>query len=139
EPWAPLTPIWSEIPAGTTPVKVEAIDEAGQIIGVAGERQFHRAAIFNGPYGKPTVSYTESARLALDGLIHEPFMQSWRTTGSPDPEHKLYRYAAKIIGAVMTASATYARQSPRPIDSDEALEIGRRAGDFLISISAPAG
>jgi maltose/maltodextrin transport system substrate-binding protein len=138
-PWDPLTPVWADIPPGTTRVRVEAINDSGKSIGVAGDRQFHRAAIFDGPYGAPVTSYRESARIALDGLIHEPFVQSWRTTGKPDPGYPLYRYSSKILGSLMSACAAYATQSARPADADHALEIGRRAADFLISISAAAG
>src|SRR5262249_30795180 len=91
------------------------------------------------PYGKPVLGYGKSARLALEGLIAEPFVRSWRTTGRPAPEYDLYRYASKLIGAVMSASALYVNLSPRPADAEEAVEVGRHAGDFLLSLSGPAG
>src|SRR5256885_7418327 len=46
EPSAPLTPIWKDLPIGATTLKVEGLDDDGKIIGVAGERQFHSAAVF---------------------------------------------------------------------------------------------
>src|SRR3954470_1135740 len=46
EPSAPLTPIWKDLPVGATSMKVEALDApGGKAIGVAGERQFHRATV----------------------------------------------------------------------------------------------
>src|SRR5256885_4350390 len=98
DPWAPLTPIWKDLPIGATTLKVEALDADGKIVGVAGERQFHRAAAFAGSYGKPVVPCDQSAQLALKSLVHEPFIQSWRNSGKPDPAYALYRYASKVIG-----------------------------------------
>jgi hypothetical protein len=139
KPWAPLTPVWADVPVGTASLKVEALDRRGKVIGVAGAREFRRGAVFAGPYGQPVVSYEQSGRLALEGLMAEPFVQSWATTGRPAAEYGLYRYASKVLGALMTASALYAGQSPRPADADRALEIGRRVADFLLEISCPAG
>ena len=139
KPWAPLTPIWMEIPAGYATVKVEALDRRGDLMSLAGTRPFYRGAVFAGPYGKPILAYSESARIALAGVMAEPFVRSWATDARPSETYKLYRYASKLIGAVMTASALYARQSPSPADAQSALESGRKAADFLLSISAPAG
>ena len=137
EPWAPLTPIWSEVPVGKTALKVVALDGKDKVLGVAGTRQFHRGAVFAGPYGRPLVAYAQSARLALAGLMAEPFVRSWETNGQPAKEYGLYRYASKVIGGLMTGCAMYATQSPRPADADHALEAGRRAAEFLLSVSCP--
>ena len=71
--------------------------------------------------------------------MNEPFVKSWRSTGKPDPSYALYRYASKVIGSLVSGCAMYANQSPRPNDADAAIETGRRAADFLISISHPPG
>ena len=140
DPWAPLTPIWKDLPVGATTLKVEALDAAGKTVGVAGQRQFHRASAFAGPYGKPVVSYDQSAQLALKSLVNEKFIQAWKATGKPDPAYALYRYAAKVIGGgVVSGCALYAKQTPRPDDADDALAIARNAADFLIGISAKPG
>ena len=65
EPWAALTPVWDRIPTGTVDLKVEALNES-RVIGVAGERTFHRAAAFNGPASPAVMPYDRSA--------------SWRST-----------------------------------------------------------
>jgi len=140
-PWAPLTPVWADVPAGRVELKVEGLDRrGGAVVGSAGKKTFHRAAAFNGPYGTPVVAYNESARLALASVLAEPFVRSWRTTGRPDSSsYALYRYASKVIGSLLSGCAMYASQSPRPADADEAIETARRAADFLIGISCPAG
>src|SRR5205807_794557 len=42
ESWAPLTPVWAQVPVGSTSLTVEALDRKSQPIGTAGKRQFHR-------------------------------------------------------------------------------------------------
>jgi hypothetical protein len=139
-PHASLAPIWAQVPVGLAHLVVDGLRHAGgESFGRAGERSFHRAAEFHGPYGAPLLPYGESAALALRGLIHEPFVQSWRNTGRPDPSYALYRYAAKLMGSLLTACARYAGQTPRPADAAEALAIGGRIADFLIGISGPPG
>ena len=139
EPWAALTPVWEKTPVGTTKVTVEGLDAAGQVIGAAGTRTFHRGAVFNGPYGQPVLPYGESAKVGLQSVMSESFVRAWRTMGRPDPAYPLYRYPSKLIGGVMSGCAMYAMQTPRPADADVALEIGRRAAEFLRSISGAPG
>jgi len=138
-PWAPLAPIWAEVPAGFATLTVEAHNRIGERIGSAGTRHFYRSAVFAGPYGKPALSYDLSARTALARVMSEPFVQHWLTTGRPAEDYRLYRYASKLISAVITACSLYASQVAHPGDAPEALEIGRRAADFLLSISCRAG
>jgi hypothetical protein len=132
-PWAPLSPIWGELPVGRTTLKVEPMPPSGSlcIIELTGTRTFHRGAVFNGPYGKAVLPYGQSAAVALRSVLDEPFVQAWRITGKPDPNYPLYRYAAKIIPAVMSAAAFSGETKD--------LEIGKKAADYLISISMPAG
>jgi hypothetical protein len=121
-------------------LKVEAMSPTARApLGVAGTRKFHRAAVFNGPYAAPAVPYEQSARTALASIMHEPFVQHWRTSAQPDPQYPLYRYASKIIGSLISGCAMYANQTPRPVDADDAIEIARRAADFLILTSGAPG
>jgi maltose/maltodextrin transport system substrate-binding protein len=120
-----LESIWEKLPVGTTRVR---------------DRTFHRAAMFDGPYRSAVVPYDESARLALQTLIREPFVRSWLTSGEPDAAgYPLYRYCAKIIGSLVGGCAVAAKEVPSSDDRAAAIEIGRAAGDYLISISQPAG
>src|SRR5438552_8097300 len=85
-PVVSLTRVWHELPVGRTTVD---------------GRTFHRAAPFNGPYGKAELPYGESARVALSGLMREPFVKSFAAKGKPDLEaYPVYRYAAKVIGSL---------------------------------------
>jgi maltose/maltodextrin transport system substrate-binding protein len=137
EPWAPLSPIWAQVPPGSVSLKVEALSRRGAPLAIAGTRNFHRAAVFDGPYAKPALPYGQSASTALSSVIHEPFVQHWRASTQPDPRYPLYRYASKIIGSLMSGCAMYATEATRPTDAKEAIAIARRAADFLILNSAP--
>ena len=58
KPWATLAPIWMQLPVGYVNLKVEGLDaKGGQAIGVAGERKFYRAAMYDGPYHPQLMSY----------------------------------------------------------------------------------
>jgi len=129
--WEPLTPIWAELPVGRTRLTVIATGGSKGGVKIIGDRTFHRAAPFNGPYGRAIIPYSQSADWALRTLLSETFVQSWRKNGRPDPDYALYRYAAKIIPAVLSAAAF--------TGTTEDLETGTRAADYLISISMPAG
>src|SRR5262249_55667448 len=59
-----------------------------------------------------------------------PFVQSWRTSGQPDPSYGLYRYAAKIIGGGVGRGCA--------LDgTPEGVALAREAGGFLIGGSMP--
>ena len=135
-----MTPIWADLPVGKVALKVEALDrKGGKPIALAGEKTFYRSAVFNGPYHKPVVSYRESARLALRALFLTPAMQSWLRDGKPDPGYSLNCYAAKVIGATVMGMTLYSRLATEDGHSADALLIARRAADFLIGLSEPAG
>ncbi len=139
QPTAILLPIWTKIPPGPTMLEVQPLDKSNNPVGAATTRPFHRAAIFDGPYGASVLPYGKSAATAIGGLVHEPFVQSWISLRAPDPSYGLYRYASKTIPAVVNAAVSYASQAPRPDDADRALRIGRIAADYLVSISRLPG
>jgi maltose/maltodextrin transport system substrate-binding protein len=135
EPWAPLTPVWEQIPVGNISLTVEGLDAAGDAVGTAGSRTFYRAAGFSGSSRAPACGYAESARRALDYLYSRPHYQRWLTQGDPDPAYELYCYPSKIVGAVIRSMAIYSEVCEKP----DALDIAVRAAEYLIGISEPAG
>ena len=137
KPWAPLSPIWTGVPPGRAVLTVAGCDEKGVVIGEPRTRTFHRAEAFGTAYPAPAMDWRESARAALDALVHSQDLRCWFTTGEPDPRVDLYRYPSKIVGAAAAALAVYAARTPRPADADEALRAARRAADYLLGISQP--
>lgn len=135
KPWAPLCPIWSKVPAGKMELTVSGLDAQGATVGQPMTRRFHRAAVIGHEYPPPAMPWRESARTALDALVHSPDLRCWFTTGEPEIQFHLYRYPSKIVGAAAAALAIYALQNPQPADAAEALKASRRAADYLLSIS----
>lgn len=138
KPWAPLTPIWTRVITGKAKLTVQGLDTQGAEVGQPMTRVFHRAAVIGKEYPAPAMPWGESARTALDALVHSPDLRCWYTTGLPDEQFHLYRYPAKITGAAAAALAIYAAQTPPPADASLALQAARRAADYLLHLSQPA-
>lgn len=139
-PWAPLSPIWAELPVGKVILKVQGLDKkGGRVIGDSGSRTLYRSAVFNGPYHEPVVPYAESARLALRALFLKPESQAWLRDGKPDPDYTLNCYPAKVMGATVLGMTRYARLAKDEGEAEKALLIARRTADFLLGLSEPAG
>lgn len=136
-PSAPLTPVWAELPAGATRLRIEGLDTNGAVVGEPHERTFHRAAPFDDSYPRATAGWRDSARRGLHALVHSPDLRCWYSTGEPEEQFHLYRYPYKIVGAAAAALAIYATQSPAPVDAAEALRASRRAADYLIALCFP--
>lgn len=138
KPWAPLSPIWTKVNAGKAKLTVTGLDVQGVAVGEPMTRSFHRAAVIGKEYPAPAMSWHESARTALDALVHSADLRCWFTVDEPDPQVFLYRYPSKIVGGAAAALAVYASQTPPPADAEEALKAARRAADCLLSLSYPS-
>jgi len=139
KPWAPLSPVWKDLPVGRVALKVEGLDEQGRVLGIPGEREFHRAAIFAGPYGQPAMDYKSSARRALESLSRKRYLERWLEDGRPDhASNNLFSYPGIIIGGIVESMVTYAGMTSGD-EADRALKIAKIAADYLIGISEPAG
>jgi maltose/maltodextrin transport system substrate-binding protein len=158
-PQSALSPVWTNIPVGLCHLRVEGLDKSGgAVVGVAGERRFYRAAPYNGPYrkAKPAADYAQSAALALKTLFSRDYFQEWMKPGVPPENFRKglsagtataggdqrpgdYAYPAKLIGQLIAGAALYARLEPRPVDADEVIRIGSKAGDLLLNLHLQAG
>lgn len=136
-PWAPLSPVWQDVPVGYVNLVVECLDSTGRVFDTAGTRRFYRAALFNGPYHKPVCGYRESARKGLEYLYRSSWLQHWITEKTPDPAYGLYCYPSKMISAVINGMIRYAEMVPE--NKENALQIACNAADYLIRKSEPAG
>lgn len=139
QPWSPLSPVWTKMPIGTFTLKVTGVSADGKELGVAGEGRYYRAAWFNGPYHTPVMPYDESARVALDHLLNEGYVQYWVTHKAPDPKYVLYRYPSKIWGALVVGAVTQARLKAGTPEAAKDTELARIIADKLIEVSYKAG
>lgn len=134
-PTASLAPIWGEIPAGIVTLKVEFVDRFTGKTLLAGARTFYKAHGFPGRSSLPKKarSYRESAIKAFRYIFNEPMMQYWLEYGKPQPDYPHNVYPAKTIGSIMKAMVYYAKLEPNC--KETALELAKKAADYLISIS----
>lgn len=138
KPWSPLSPVWDKVITGKARLTVQGLDDKGAEVGEPMTRVFHRAAAIDKAYPAPAMSWSDSARTALETLVHSPDLHCWFTAGVPDEQFHLYRYPSKIVGGAAAALAIYAAQTPPPTDAAEALKAARRAADYLLGLSYPA-
>jgi hypothetical protein len=132
-PYEALSPVWTSIPVGKFQLKVSGIGADDNVLGVAGEGNFYRAAPFNGIYHKAILPYDKSAELALDNLLNKDYVNYWRQHKTPDPSYKTYRYPSKMFSALIIGAVTSARLKPQK--AKESIELARIIADYLLSIT----
>ncbi|MGV3539343.1 MAG: hypothetical protein ACO1OQ_06000, partial [Rufibacter sp.] len=139
-PYAPLSPVWAEVPVGDFEIRVIGLSTAGDSIGLAGKDTYYRAAPWNGPYHEPPVlPYDQSAELALKNLLEEDYVQYWVKHKKPDPKYNNYKYPAKIYSALVIGAVTYARLKPNTPEAQQATELARIVADFMLNIRYKPG
>jgi maltose/maltodextrin transport system substrate-binding protein len=139
-PWATLAPIWPDVPVGDVALKVEGLGREGQVLGLAGTQAFYRAAVFNGPYGKPLMEYRQSARRALESMYRQKYVRNWKVNGKPDEaSNSLYSYPDILIGGGVVPAMRMFAQLSSGAEAQDSLHIANIAAKYLISISEPAG
>ena len=136
-PYAPLSPVWASVPVGNFDLKVTGISARGESLGVAGEGRYFRAAPFDGPYHEPVMPYDKSGMLALEKVMHKPYVKYWLTHKAPDPDYQFYRYPAKIFGSLVVGAVAHARLKSGTEEARRSTELARIVADYLIGISFP--
>lgn len=134
-PTASLAPIWGNIPVGVVHLKVEALNEDGQVEHIAGARSFFKSAPFPGrdAYPKKRCSYRECALKAYRYIYNDEMVQHWLKFGKPMADYAHNVYPAKTISSIVTAMVAYAKM--QPTEAENALKLACRAADYLLSIS----
>lgn len=138
-PWSPLSPVWTKVPIGFFTLTVTGLDASGKPVGSPMVLKKYRGAWFNGPYHAPVMGYSASARVALDHLLNEPYVQYWAQNKKPDPSYALYRYPAKIWGALIVGASTQARLKAGTPEAAKMTELARIIADNLIDVSYKPG
>lgn len=139
-PWAPLSPVWAQVPVGNFEVIVSGLSDDGTSLGVAGKKKAWRAAPFNGVYNEPPVmELDKSATLALKNLLHKDYVNYWFEHKSPDPDYRLYMYPSKVHGALVIGAITQARLTSGTEEASRSVELAKIIADYLLSIRFPEG
>ena len=137
-PWGDLSPVWNQLPVGNVSLRVVA-KKGDLMTGLSGEKQFYKAAVYNGPYHQKDTSYSASAEKALRYLFNAPYIKHWLEHGTPDPGYGLYGYPSKMLSAVITGMLMFSEITTNDDEQKEAMEIARIAADYLISMTEPEG
>ena len=135
-PWAPLLPVWHELPTGATAVFCEGVDATGRDCGFAGSRTFWKTAPFTGDYPKPKRPYAEAAKKIFDYLLSISYVTYLADHGEPDPNYCLNSYPSKMHGANLLAMLEMARFFPDR--RERAMQIARAEADYLLTVMQPA-
>ena len=138
-PWAPLSPVWNQIPEGFTRVRIDAIGDKDKGLSACGDRTFYRSPGFSAPTTRATVSYKDAGRAGLKAIFDAPHVRHWLIDGKPDRTYARYCYPAKVMGGLMRGMVAYSRIAQSQHDRDDALQIAKNVADHLIEISIPVG
>lgn len=132
---ASLAPIWAELPVGVVSLKVEVLNENGDVEALAGTRTFYKMAPFPGRDAYPVnvCSYRECALAAYRFIYNDEAVQHWLKYGKPMADYAHNVYPAKTIDGVVRAMVDYAKLEPAR--AEDALKLACRAADYLLSIS----
>jgi maltose/maltodextrin transport system substrate-binding protein len=136
-PWRPLSPIWTDLPAGKAVVKVEAVGANGSV--PVGERSFVKSPAFSGATGTPAYTFADSGLRCLRDLLRQRKVASWITEGQPDVFYPKWIYPGLMALATVQGMATLAQHTTDAKERAEAILVARRAADFLMSLREPAG
>lgn len=130
-----LTPIWKDLPTGMVTLRVESLDENGNANYLSGVRTFFKCDPFPGRENLPDkdYSYRECALKAYRYLYNHSMVQYLLKNGTPDPDYDYNIYASKTLGSIIYAMVTYSKLEPE--NGKNALDIAKKAADYLISIS----
>ncbi len=134
-----LTPIWKDIPTGMVTLKVESLDKDGKPKYLAGARTFFKCDPFPGRENLPprACSYEECAVKAYRYVFNHKMIEYLYKTGEPDPEYEYNTYPSKMMSAIINAMIFYSKLEPE--HAEKALDVAKKAADYLISISYGKG
>ena len=138
-PTADLSPVWKFVPVGFVHVRVEGLSAKGRVLGVSGTRRFWRCAPYEpGAYPPKPWSYAECVRRYYPVLFAHQNTQHFLKYGTPDGVTDLLNiYPSKMNSALVRGLLRYAKLDKE--HAADALKAAKAAGDFMISISQPAG
>ena len=141
-PVVSLEKIWGEIPVGYVTVICRGTGADGKCLGEAGRRTIWKKAAFD--------KERHPARAMSYGLARTRIMESYlgleqtrrlAATGELDLDsYPLNGYPSKMLAAQIVAACEFAKSGTMgENDAKELLELAKKAGDFLVAYSVPAG
>ena len=139
-PTASLKPVWEFVPRGLVAVFCFGLSGDGQVCGLAGQRRFWKKAPFEpGVYPRAKCPYAEAQKMLCEYILNMPEVVGMEREGRPDLSQKsnFTSYPSKMQSALIRAMLSLAKVVPEK--RDRALNIARRAADYLMEKSQKAG
>ena len=142
-PNAGLDGVWTNLPVGYVTVVCSGEAADGKTVGEAGRRTFWKKSAFTGNYPPPKRSYAHASAKIFDYFLAMPQLRHLALNGRPDMSYPLNGYPSKMLGSEILAIVRYYRwQTGKGVAADAAvehLETAKKAADYLIADSVPAG
>ncbi len=136
-PKASLSPVWNDITVGNVVLRVDALDDGGNLLKTVGAKAFLRDFPFSGPYYGKARSYREAAVQALIYAHSRSFVRYFLDHDVPDPSYRQSGYVCKTTSAIIKGEVMLSTLVPSL--KQECLAIARRAADFMISAAQAPG
>ena len=137
-----LESVWKRIPVGYVTVICRGTDSDGRIVGEAGRRTFWKKAAFAPErLEKRAMSYALARTRIFESYLGLEQTKKLAATGELDLDsYPLNGYPSKMLSSEIIALCEFAQsKTMHKNDSAAHLDIARKAGDFLVSYSVPAG
>ena len=139
-PNASLDGVWNKLPVGYVTVGCIGENSDGVAIREAGRRTFWKKAAFSaGGYPPASRSFALARNKVYDYFMDLPSTRYLMEHGRPDPSYPLNGYPSKMLSAAIGAFAIRARSLGKGGEADAMVEAAKKAADFLIGESVPAG
>jgi len=142
EPVADLATVWNVLPVGYVSVICRGYDAQGRSVGVAGKRKFWKKAAFDPVRSeRRAMSYALAETRILEGYLKLPQTMHLNRTGELDLEsYPLNGYPSKMLSSEIVALCDFAATGKMDApDNDRLVDLARKAADYLIAYSVPAG
>lgn len=141
-PIVSLEKVWGEIPVGYVTVICRGNGADGKCLGEAGRRTIWKKAAFD-PERCPAraMSYGLARTRIMEGYLGLEQTRRLAATGELDLDsYPLNGYPSKMLAAQVVAACEFAKSGTMgENDAKSMLALARKAGDFLIAYSVPAG
>ena len=137
-----LEKIWQELPVGFVTITARALDQKGAFVGEAGRRVLWKKAAFDpSKYEGPAMDYALARTRVIDCFIRQPHIMTLKATGKIDlANYALNGYPSKMLSSEVTELSAFAKNGTfGEADAAELMDIARKAADFMIGYSVPAG
>ena len=142
KPTASLASVWKKLPVGYVTVVCRGVAADGTAKGEAGRRTFWKKSAFDDSYPPAERTFALAYMRVMDAYLNMDQTKYLIRHGKPDPDYYLSGYPSKMLASQITALILYVgkMRELRPAAMlDMYLTVAKRAADYLIAESVPAG